>query len=278
MRPVLSLEESAGEAAKILHIFDDGKPDLIPTGVGPVDRLVGGLFPGAAGILAAATGVGKSSLILAAALSNRYPVGVVSTEDTPDVWGSRALAWASGVNSLRIRTKSFTDKERGALLAGRTKLSTVKNVRVAYEIGSTIDEVCDAIKGLADAGCRMVWVDYLQKIRGISDDRRNEVSIAYTAIQRVCDRNNVSAMVVSQFSRQPDPSREPQIWWLKESGDLENEARIIILGKRDSQNQNLLHFRLAKSTVGGDGLRFQYLRDGSGTLREVVTDSSEEAF
>lgn len=278
MSKLLTLEESANEACKLFHCFDEEMPDLVGIGIGALDRAIGGLHPGSAGILAAGTGVGKSSIILSSALSCKHRVGIVSCEDTPDIVGSRALAWASGVDSLRIRTKTFSDKDRDSLRRGISKLRKLDNIRVAYEIGSTLDEVLRSIDKLAAAGCRLIWLDYIQKIRGVGADRRNEVAGVFTAVQRACDRAGVACMMASQFSRQADPTRPPQIWWLKESGDLENEARLILLASRDPKDNTVVSMRVAKSTFGGEGLFVSYKRDSSGTLREVTEYDQKEDF
>jgi len=73
-------------------------------------------------------------------------------------------------------------------------------------------------------------------------------------------------------------TKPPQIWWLKESGDLENEARLIILGCRDKEDRGIVRFRLAKSTVGAEGRLFAYKTDVSGMLVEVDPFLDEEDF
>lgn len=272
---VLGLKESAEAAIRVFRPFSDTPPDLVPLGMGPVDRVIGGLFKGACGILAAATGVGKSSLVLASALASSSKVGIISTEDTPDVVGSRVLSWASGVDSLKLRTKQLTDADKTSLRVARARLGNEDLVAVAYPIGATLQQVIEAVHALAETGCELIWLDYIQKVRGHTDDRRNEVGRVYTTFQRTCSEAGVAAMAVSQFSRQVDHSRPPQIWWLKESGDLENEARLIILAHRDG-SPDTLSCRIAKSTFGGEGVSFMLRRDSSGTLREV--DPSEEDF
>ena len=74
-------------------------------------------------------------------------------------------------------------------------------------------------------------------------------------------------MAASQFSRSASPTEEPHSWFLKETGDLENEARLIILGWQDADNPATIHYKIDKSTFGGVGTRFVYERDHSGTLR-----------
>ena len=267
---VWNLGASADEAVKRFRTFEEGEPDLVPLGIPAVDGAIGGLFPGSCGVLGMATGVGKSSLMLTSALSSSAPVGIISCEDTPDVLGSRALAWASGVNSRRLRTKNLFEEDIAALEAGRKKLEKT-NVLITYAVGAPPDVIMDCVTSLADAGCKLIWLDYLQKVRGVTDDRRNEVSRIYTQFQYGCARNDCAGMVISQFSRQ-DPTREPQSYWLKESGDIENEARLIILGHRDPADANVVYCRVAKSTFGGENIRFSYQRDDAGILREVKRD------
>lgn len=264
---VWNLSSSADEAIKRFRTFDEGEPDLIPLGIPAVDSVIGGLFPGSCGVLGMATGVGKSSLMLTAALTSTAPIGIISCEDTPDVLGSRALAWASGVNSRKLRTKELTLEDRQSIEAGRTYLKSTE-VLVTYAVGAPADVISDCVTSLADAGCRLIWLDYLQKVRGVTDDRRNEVSRIYTQFQYGCARNGCAGMVISQFSRQ-DPTREPQIYWLKESGDIENEARLIILGHRDPADADTVYCRVAKSTYGGENIRFAYRRNSAGILEAV---------
>ena len=75
---VWSLGGSAKEAIRRFRTFEEGEPDLIPLGIPPVDRAIGGLFPGSCGVLGMATGVGKSSLMLSSALSSPETVGIIS--------------------------------------------------------------------------------------------------------------------------------------------------------------------------------------------------------
>ena len=271
---VWNLSGSADEAIKRFRTFEEGEPDLIKTGIKPVDASIGGLFPGSCGVVGMATGVGKSSLMLASALSSSESVGIISCEDTPVVVGSRALDWASGVNSRKLRTKHLSDQDKADIAVGRDRLDST-NVLVTYAIGAPVKTILDCVNALAEAGCRLIWLDYLQKVRGVMEDRRNEVSTIYTQFQYACAQNDCAGMVISQFSRQ-DPTKEPQIYWLKESGDIENEARLIILGNRSAEDADTVYCRVAKSTFGGENIRFSYKRDSAGILREVVNREEDD--
>lgn len=278
---IFTTKETIYEAVDTFHLDRDGYPELVPLGLPPLDRELGGLGPGACGILAAATGVGKSSTMLAAMLGSKVPVGAVSLEDGADVVGTRLLSALTGIDSLRIRRKDLSGKDLQRI-AKAAKSTDLDHLFFAYPIAGSIAMVQDCIVELRKAGCRMIWVDYIQEIRGHGKgDRRNEVSEAMTLIHRAAncttDRHGekveapkAAIMVISQFRRLGDGEKVPQIYHLKESGDLENKARIIVLAHKiaDPDNKDRVQFRLGKSTYGGEHTKWQMVRDASGTLRE----------
>lgn len=269
---IFTTQETLDNAVDTFYLARKGRPKLIPLGLGPVDRELGGLGPGACGVLAAATGVGKSSTMLAAMLNSKVKVGSVSLEDTPDVVGSRILSALSGVDSMRIRRKDLSKEDLLHLNKVASNREDLDNMLFAYPTAGSIEQVEAAITELCDAGCKMIWVDYLQEIRGHGHgDRRNEVSEAMTRCHRAAGLGNAALMMVSQFRRLGNEETVPQIYHLKESGDIENKARIIILAhkKRDPEGKARVRFRVGKSTYGGENVRFDMCRDASGTLREV---------
>lgn len=266
-REILTLGQSMVKAVKIFGVGAEEKPQFIRLGIPPIDNVLGGLFPGTVGILGAATGVGKSSIMLASALASPDKVGIISTEDTPDVVGLRILAARTGIDSLRMRRGDLSPADIKRIIDVSKKDN--EGVMVAYEVGSSLEEIVESTQDLIDAGCKLIWLDYVQKVRGVSDDRKSEVMRVYGGFQRTCSRGGAAGMVVSQFRRLADITKPPQIYHLKESGDLENEARLIILGHRDPKDPSILRFRLAKSTVGGENTVFLYKRDSSGTLQLV---------
>ncbi len=270
---ILSTQDTILEAVDTFHLDREGFPELIPTGLPSIDDELGGLGPRACGILASATGVGKSSIMLTAMLGSSVKVGAVSLEDGPDVIGCRLIAALTGINSLKIRRKHLDDREL-QLIKDTVEANELDHMYFTYPTAGKLPQIEAAVTELTDAGCRMVWLDYLQKVRGHGkDDRRNEVGETFTTFQRACAAGNAAGMAVSQFRRLTDSEKVPQIYHLKESGDLENEARLIVLAHRlamkDENNPDevRVRFRVGKSTYGGENIVFDYVRDESGTLR-----------
>ena len=270
MSETYDVKQTIEEAVHTFYLDRDGKPELVPLGFAALDRELGGLGPRSCGILAAATGVGKSSAMLSGMLQSKVKVGCVSVEDGPDVIGTRLLSALTGIDSLRIRRKQLDAQElkRIAAAASSNKLD---NLYFSYPTAGTIDDIEDSVDKLTAKGCKMVWLDYLQKVRGHREDRRHEVAETFTRFQRAVAKGGAAGMAVSQFRRFGAEERIPQIYHLKESGDLENEARVIILAHRyvDEHEVTRVKFRLGKSTYGGEWLTWEMTRDSGGTLREV---------
>jgi replicative DNA helicase len=277
---VYSMVDTLNAAVDSFFLDREGRPEIIATGFSIVDEELGGLGPASCGILAAATSVGKSSALIAAALSSPTPVGIISLEDGPDVIGARVLAHLTGINSRYIRRKFLTDPELKRVNKA-AKSGAANHIAFTYPEGK-LGAVEEAVAALASRGCRLVWLDYLQKVRGHGgNDRRNEVAATFTAFQQACKRDGIAGMAVSQFRRLTDGEKVPSIHHLKESGDLENEARLIILAHKLTVDPdtlpkgappvgNRVRFHVAKSVFGGEEIEFDMLRDEAGSLQPAT--------
>lgn len=275
-----SLGGVAGFAYDLFKVGTGERPDLNLTGIPVIDTITGGLFPGTLVIVGAEQGVGKSSLLLSALMEAPHHVGAIFLEDGPDLVGSRALAAESGVNSRDIRFAHKLGKgDNIKLQAAKEALATRENIHLEFLLGGSIEEIEGACKRLGELGCKVIYLDYLHKVRGVNNDRRNEIGMVMTRYQKACQAIGAVPIILAQLSRlnptekNPEPRyQEPMVSRLKESGDLEAEARCIVMAW-PSDGDKGVHVRLSKSAFGGEGARDTYTRDGSGTLRtKLVCD------
>ena len=272
---VLTTKETIHEAVDTFCLDREGLPELVPLGLGPIDRALGGLGPGAYGVLAAATSVGKSSTMLAAMLRSEVAVGAISVEDGPDLVGARILSALTGIDSRRIRRKDLSEQELQTL-AGAARNPNHDKLFFTYPIAGHIDVVVSCIEALCARGCKLIWIDYLQEIQGTRDSRMAEIKEIMSQTHEAAAKGGAAVMMLSQFRRfgEKERDKEPQLYHLKESGDIENKARIVVLGHKVGDT---VCWRLAKSTYGSEGISWEMKRDKSGTLHEVsVYDTVEE--
>lgn len=274
----MTLREAARHAAGAFRVFEDGPSNLVPYGWSPIQEALGGEEPGQLCVLAGFNGLGKSRAVLASCIPTGD--GYISLEDGAAAMGSRAIAQATGLDSLRLRRK---DLSKGDLRRIRALLDAPEpeiQARVVDCTAGTLEMVEEAVDLLAEAGCKRAWLDYLQKVRGVHEDRRHEVGAALTRFQRRCSMRGMAAGVVCQFKRAFIPDGQggfrpaskhdrPERGWLKESGDIENEARTIMFLWQPSPDSPDLLLEVDKASYGGEGASVWLRPDASGMLREV---------
>lgn len=258
------------------------KDRIVYPGMQELARLVGGLPIGGMTILGGSTNVGKSSMSLSMMLAiakQSTPVGYISLEDSEDIVGPRLLAHLSGISARRMITRDLHRGHLDQMAKGVERAAPLKG-KLLTEICIGADEVAVevAMTRLASMGCRAVFVDYVQAIECTNrqQDRRNEVRHVATRLKAAAARLDIALVLVSQLSRPPkgQEHREPTKYDLKEAGDLENAAELILLIWRDETTDLApIHVKLEKGKSGGIGATWDMVRDGdSAVLREVPVE------
>ncbi|MEQ8720987.1 MAG: DnaB-like helicase C-terminal domain-containing protein [Sandaracinaceae bacterium] len=255
--------------------------DLVPIGLAPVDKQVGGLSPGSLTIIAGDTGVGKSTTALfglgEVERDLEAAVGYVSCEDPEDVMGGKLLAAETGISPDVFRTQDLTREQWEAVSAAAHRVHDRK-IEFAYPIGGSVSDVCAAMVRLVrEKGARIVVVDYLQTINGDrAESRREEVRRIVSRIKSTAKALEIPVVLLSQFKRREHPYERPTRWDLKESGDIENMAEaIVLLWKPEGQD---VHGVLDKSKWTAPGMPFLMKRGRDGLLRAVEIDNRADAY
>jgi replicative DNA helicase len=81
---------------------------------------------------------------------------------------------------------------------------------------------------------RLICIDYLQLISCPARDERERLTKVSNALRVLAKNTGVPVLAVSQLSRprDGDANRRPNRFSLKESGSLENDAHVILLTYR----------------------------------------------
>lgn len=271
----------AKQATDLFCTFSDEKPAAVDIGIPALRHRIGRLFAGNTVVIGAAQNVGKTSFVQRMLLSSEDKGGVASGEDDVDVWGTRILAEAAGVAPAKIRTDDLTPRERERLAAALADLRRRSEEKTLPEfqnvIGANVERLEEAAQALAEKGCKYGILDYLQKFRNIHGERRHEVGIVMSTWHKACSRHHMVPVILSQVVRM-DSHAEPEYWNLKESGDIENEARIILLLWRDSVDELVMRCKVSKSSFGGGGVRFAYRFNDSESLEPWTPNQDDEEF
>ena len=212
----------------------------IRTGLSELDALLGGLNPSDLIIVAARTGVGKTSLMLNfarnAAVGQHAKVAFFALEMSGEQMAQRLLAGESRVDSARLRLGMHNQAEESRIMHGHGVLSEA-DIFVDDSAALQIPELrAKAMRLQRDHGLDLIIIDYLQLVHGNrSDNRVQEVSYITRSLKELARELNIPVVAGSQLSRAPD-HRQPHIPVLsdlRESGSIEQDADVVLLIYRE---------------------------------------------
>jgi replicative DNA helicase len=212
------------------------------SGLTALDARLHDLVPGALTIIAGRPGMGKSALALHIAQTvsaNSQPgaVAFFTLEMPRRQLVFRLLSRATGIELPRlIAARDLAADELAAIHAARVRLAT--QPLIIDERGqlraSELRARCNAIRR-KHGGLKLVVVDYLQLMQGAGENRTQEIGSISRALKAVAKDLAVPVIALSQLNRSLEsrPNRRPQLADLRESGDIEQDADLIVFCYRD---------------------------------------------
>lgn len=216
---------------------------VVPTGVGPLDEIIGGFVPGQLVVPAARPGFGKSSLggqIADHQARVGIPVGIISLEMTGLEIGERMVALNSGVNMHRVRTGMEMDEQQKSAVTRAFGMLSERPLYIDdHSNGSLHDVLARARTMYAERGIQMLIVDYLQLMHvegaGRGMNRTQEVAQMTAALKSLARELNIIVLCLSQLSRASERRNPPvpMLSDLRDSGGIEQDADIVIFLHRE---------------------------------------------
>ncbi len=225
-----SLEKSAAEGG--------GAVTGIATGFTSLDEMTAGLHPGDLVLLAARTSQGKTSLAMNIArnVAFSHNVLVFSLEMSKEQLFLRMLASEGRLNSHHMRTGYLNDSDWPKLATAIGTLSEL-NMFIDDTPSIGVREVRARSRQLRqDKGSLgLIIIDYIQLMRGRGkfDNRQQEIGTISRGLKAVGKELKVPVIALAQLSRAMEggpgkKARRPQLHDLRESGDLENDADVVV--------------------------------------------------
>ena len=257
---------------KVLDKIDSlyGKKEAItgmPTGFADLDQLTAGFQNADLIIVAARPAVGKTAFALNiaqhVAVKHNIPVAVFSLEMSKEQLAQRMLCSEAEVDAQRLKTATLSDTGWKKLTRALGRLSEAP-IYIDDSATITATEIRAKARRLKiEKGLGVVIVDYLQLMRGKAraENRVQEISDIARSLKTLARELDVPVVALSQLSRAVEqrPDRIPRLSDLRESGEIEQTADLVIFIHREdyynpqSERGNVAEIIIAKQRNGPVG-------------------------
>lgn len=239
----------------------------LPTGFRDLDEITGGLQPTDLIILAARPSVGKSSFMLSLGYNiaaTGASVAVFSLEMSRDQCVQRLIALDTGINLQQVRLWTMRESELAAYMEALGRIHALP-LHIDERMALTVADIRSrALRHIAQSGpIDILVVDYLQLMKGKrTDNRVQEVGEISRGLKQLAKELHCPVLALSQLSRAVEgrQSHIPMLSDLRESGDLEQDADIVMfvyreeLYDRETDKKGIAEIHIAKHRNGPTGV------------------------
>lgn len=211
------------------------------TGLRTFDESIGGLFRGELFILAARPGVGKTSLACQIAAhfgERRRQVLFVSLEMSAVELATRMLCTRAGVSSRKIRVGQLEQHDMALLTEHSGPLASA-SILIDDTPSVTTYEIRRKARRIKRHGLDLIVVDYLQRLTPADRRRERYEQVGEMArdLKELSRELDVPVLCLAQLSREADKGGTPTLAWLRESGNIEQEADVVAFLKTDKRTK-----------------------------------------
>lgn len=200
------------------------------TGIGKLDRILGGVDKTNMLVVGARPGRGKTSLAIQLML-NAAQAGLsclfLTMEMSDEQIMARCVANMTELELNRARSGGLTEQEID--VARYTARETVRALpmRIAVPRKRDIKTIRQIVR--TERGVDFVFLDYLQLLTGDGKQKRFEyVGAASTECKALAMEFDTRMVVLSQLAREAE-TEKPKLSHMRESGNIEQDANQIVL-------------------------------------------------
>lgn len=195
---------------------------------------------------------GKSAWALQCAWhwASRYKVGFFSLETSAEKLFDRQMSAVAQLSMDNIKRNTLDQKNWDDVCAMTSNI-TAHNLELIPAAGMTPADV-RAVTMMR--GYQIVFVDYLQLLRGSGENRTSQVTSISIALHTMAQSMGVTVVALSQLARQGQGQKNapPDMSALRESGQIEQDADLIMmlsLADKDNSEGNR-ELRIRKNKEG----------------------------
>lgn len=244
------------------------------TGLQALDGLLGGLQRGKLYVPAARPGVGKTTIVqnfaYRGAIKHGHRFGFFSVEMSKDDLMDRFVSMHTKINSLNLQNGAL-DNDMWQLIVNAESEMEKLGIYFEYTPGIYIDDLASMARRLVQRHeIDVLVIDYLQLLRARIDGKRiqvREMEVAEIArnLKMLAGELNVAVVAPAQINRQVERTavsketdsaysfRMPVLADLRESGEIEQSADVVMFLARAEENEKIVRLNVAKQRGGPTG-------------------------
>lgn len=239
----------------------------IPSGVDELDKLLGGIRESELWIAGGMPARGKTSFgvqFAMHAVMQGFPTVDFSLEMKDWQVGRRILAAYTPAEAFGARdAKLLSETKWHEVIEGAAQLATLP-LFIDETSALSLRDLRARVKLYKKKfGIRLVVVDYLRLLQAHGQDVRERVSNIALGLAQLAKDEDTCILALSQLKRPDDVNHVPNMTDLKESGDLEASAHVVLLLYRPVHKDN-------GGFTGEDGIVVGKAREGPGDVMVPV--------
>lgn len=201
----------------------------------PIPELNNELYvsPGKFVVFGAEPSVGKTAFALQCAWhwSACRKVGFFSFETDPETLFDRLISSFAGIPMDSIKTNRISRKEWDRICMATQEI-TNRKLDLISAAGMTGSDIRAKV---LDAGYEIIIVDYLQIVSAKGSSRYEQVTNVSIELHTIAQSLGVTVMALAQLSRS-EGDRQPRNSDLRESGQIEQDADVILMMQLENHN------------------------------------------
>ncbi len=276
---------------KTQYFREDGTNKLY-LGFSGLDEMLGGLEGGDMIVIGARPGTGKSALVTQIAgnlVKQGKRVGFYNLEMQEKQIYERFVAAQSGIGLTRLRRATHFLGDEEERFQRANEILEKQEQLVITTGGRNMGEIRSESRHM---GYDVIIIDYLQLVqpdKSYSGNRYAQVGEISRAIKGLAMELNIPIIALSQLNRISEmrKTREPAMSELREAGDIEQDASVIMLlwnlSQKDSGKKAVKVEKQRQGKTGrigfqfhGDLMRFEEVRESVSDMQKWEMEEDED--
>jgi len=231
---------------------------VINTRIRAVDRIFNGFTSGSLTVIGARPSTGKSTLIrnIAFKVCRKNKPLVFTLEDTTRSFIYREINTRKGIDLFKYPVISLTDEQHADVIKTIADIAS-EDLFISSSSRSIGDIKMRSMLAVNEFGVDIIFIDYLGliTIAGKPENRNIAIGDIMSNLKSLAVDANIPVVVASQLSRAA-AERRPQLYDLRDSGNIEQDADNVFLLHRNGNAAEIIIAKQRNGKIGTVDIHF----------------------